>query len=221
MYPMLQSKISQWYCTNESRKTQEPKSSTVAVPLLIWMLWPKDYWDHGKCKVRAWHDIQEWRQVVQHWSIIPRDGQSRKVTWELVPATTTLPCPPPELKLQGSCDGSAINMTTWLQWAQLECSKTLKAKKFDSKPVCAKYTSLWDGEVYKLSPSSVPSSDSANSWWRRQEVGCTCIQVCNLVVVLCHKQSPRNCPVDRVYNFNTRQWNHGRMISTATTEPNI
>jgi hypothetical protein len=129
MYPMLQSKISQWYCTKESRKTQEPKSSTVAVPLLIWMLWPKDYWDHGKCKVRAWHDIQEWRQVVQHWSIIPRDGQSRKVTWELVPATTTLPCPPPELKLQGSCDGSAINMTTWLQWAQLECSKTLEAKK--------------------------------------------------------------------------------------------
>ncbi|CAM6024641.1 unnamed protein product [Sphagnum balticum] len=48
----------------------------------------------------------------KHWSIMPRNGQSRKVTWELAPATTTLPCPPPKLKLQGSCDGSAINMAT-------------------------------------------------------------------------------------------------------------
>jgi len=50
--------------------------------------------------------------VVQQWLITPREGQSREVTWELAPAATTLPLPPPKLKLQSSCDGGAINMAT-------------------------------------------------------------------------------------------------------------
>lgn len=94
------------------------------------------YLSHSPCHLVMHFDLTRGALVVHetlwqhfHWSIMPRDGQSRKVTWELAPATTTLPCPPPELKLQGSCDGSAISMATWLQKAQLECSEILKGKK--------------------------------------------------------------------------------------------
>lgn len=37
-------------------KVKKPRNlnpQPLLYPLLIWMLWPKDYWDHGKCKPQS------------------------------------------------------------------------------------------------------------------------------------------------------------------------
>jgi hypothetical protein len=159
-----------------------------------------------------------------HWSIIPRDGQSRKVTWELAPATTTLPCPPPELKLQGSCYGNAISMATWLQQAQLECSEILKGKKIRfqtcmckiHKPVrwrsihafSLKCPKLWQcHQLMKKTRNRVHLHPGMQS--RGGPVSQTIPQKlpCRRSIQFYHICWQRNC--------------HGRIISTATTKPNI